>query len=195
MEFGRAIVDQRLSDSKNQQCYIGFVRDHQKDVIQMIEESVYTWWDQSSEAPAKKRPREAASTPSLGILLWEDDRPRFPKQLLEKFPRGSEQHGIISGLAKHFHELWPEDGKASSASPLKGTAPKPVSRAVGSPEFAADEILDLEREISLLTIPSQSFAEERPGFRCLIVFTIPSESFNFAEERQGFRCFILLNIK
>ena len=83
----------------------------------------------------------------------------------------------------------------SGAKMIDGFSARSVHERVGFCSFTSLTCHEKGRGYSLLTIPSESFAEERPGFRCLIVFTIPSESFNFAEERQGFRCFILLNIK
>ncbi|CAK9026417.1 unnamed protein product [Durusdinium trenchii] len=167
-EFGRAIVQQKLTGSKMQNVsYLGLLKDSQQDVVPMVEEVVYNWWDQSSHAPPKRRPRDPATIPDLRVLRWENDRPKVPPGVLDKFPRGSEQYNVLSELLNELKVLWPDadDQSAVTARPQNMTSranpSNPSARATGSPDFTNSDLLDLEREVDLVKIPSESFSEER----------------------------------
>lgn len=180
-EFGRAIVQQKLTGSKMQNVsYLGLLKDSQQDVVPMVEEVVYNWWDQSSHAPPKRRPRDPATIPDLRVLRWENDRPKVPPGVLDKFPRGSEQYNVLSELLNELKVLWPDadDQSAVTARPQNMTSranpSNPSARATGSPDFTNSDLLDLEREVDLVKIPSESFSEERPGLppNCVDIETV-----------------------
>lgn len=156
------MVKQKLEDKWKNLRYIAFIRDQHKDVVQMVEESVYTWWDGSNVAPSKTRPHEATADPNLCLLLWEGGRPRLPSSVLDKFARGTEQFNAVMDFDKDLKKKWPEPNAAHQPPPPTSKGPTTVTtRATGSPDFTGTDVLDLTREVDLMKIPSESFAEER----------------------------------
>ena len=155
--MARAVVRERLAGRLLQVHYIGILKaSSQKDVLAAIEESVYNSWDSSSAAPPAQRAREAAATPSLSVILWQQNRPVFPQALLSKFVEGSPQHGEVLKMKKTLEELWP-----STSSPESSASGGGPVRAVGSPDLSGVNLLDLDRLVDLRTISSDSFAEEK----------------------------------
>ena len=159
-EFARAICAKKLRGNRYPVYYLGFLGKHQKDVVEGLEEIVYTSWDQSPTAPPKQRPREAAEVPRLTTILWQNSRPVFPSSLLSKFAENSDHYNELVQFKTKLEGLWPASkGDDSSAS---------VPRAVGSPDFSGTEVLDISREVSLAMTPMDGFSGERFLESCLI---------------------------
>eukprot|EP00435_Cladocopium_sp_Y103_P070774 s395_g36.t1 len=156
-EFARSVVGKKLgSTSANWPVfYFGLLRENQKDVIDFVEESVYTHWDGQPNAPAKTRPREVAQAPDLKLILWQNHRPVFPNALLSKFSSDSDHHSEIKKLKGLVEGLWPA-GPSGDSSTTGASL-----RAVGSPDLTGVDVLDISREVSLSMIPMSDFAEER----------------------------------
>eukprot|EP00435_Cladocopium_sp_Y103_P033211 s2906_g8.t1 len=142
-EFARAIVKRKLSGKAPDVSYFGVVKDTQKDVIASIEEEVYNAWDNSSAAPSKTRVRDAAATYGS---------PKFPDALLAKFPEGSPQHKEIVKFKEQVKSMFPASENQSSSAV--------TVRAAGLPDFSGENLLDLEREVSLETIGADEFNQE-----------------------------------
>eukprot|EP00435_Cladocopium_sp_Y103_P042401 s1984_g11.t1 len=154
-EFARAICAKKLRGARYPVYYAGFLGKHQKDVVEGLEESIYTSWDQSSSAPPKQRPRESAEVPRLTTILWQNNRPVFPSSILSKFAEESDHYNELIQIKKKLEGLWPaSQGEGSSSA-------SSVPRAVGSPDFSGTEVLDISREVSLAMTPMDGFAEER----------------------------------
>ncbi|CAL1167352.1 unnamed protein product [Cladocopium goreaui] len=157
-EFARSVVAKKLgATSANWPVfYFGLLRDSQKDVIDFVEETVYTHWDGQPNAPPKTRVREVAQAPDLKLILWQNHRPVFPISLLSKFSSDSDHHAEIKKLKNLVEGMWP----ASSLPGDSSTAGAPL-RAVESPDLSGVEVLDVSREVSLSMIPMSDFSEER----------------------------------
>lgn len=157
-EFARSVVAKKLgATSANWPVfYFGLLRDSQKDVIDFVEETVYTHWGGQPNAPPKTRVREVAQAPDLKLILWQNHRPVFPISLLSKFSSDSDHHAEIKKLKNLVEGMWP----ASSLPGDSSTAGAPL-RAVGSPDLSGVEVLDVSREVSLSMIPMSDFSEER----------------------------------
>ena len=155
--MARAVVKERLDGRLQNVHYIGILKQTQKDVLAAIEEKVYSSWDSSSAAPPAQRTRESAAAPNLGLILWQRDRPVFPPHLLTKFNEGTTHHAEVLKMKKALEDLWP----GSSSPPPASSAGAAVVRAVGSPDLSGVNLLDLEREVDLRTISSDSFSEEK----------------------------------
>lgn len=157
-EFARAIVKRKLSGKVPDVSYFGVIKDTQKDVVSSIEEDVYNAWDSSSAAPAKTRVRDAAATPTLDTLSWVNGSPKFPDALIAKVAEGSPQYKEIVKFKEQLIGMFPETATSSSTAV--------TVRATGLPDFSGENVLDLEREVSLETFSADEFnQEELLGFR------------------------------
>lgn len=134
--------------------YFAIFRGAQRDVLAALEEMVYNYWDNSALAPAKQRPREAATTPSLSMILWQQGRPKFPPALENKFNVGSPHYNEVMKLKQLLQDMWPAD-------PVPTLSSNVTIRAAGSPDLSDVDLLDLEREVDLLKIAADDFKEER----------------------------------
>lgn len=125
----------------------------------MVEEMVYTSWDASPTTPPKARARDPAQVPRLSTLTWQRDRPSFPAALLQKFAEGTHHHAEISKLKTALEAMWPASEEAPTT---QSGQPSPVTaRAVGSPDFTGENLLDLTRMVDLAQIKTQDFSEEK----------------------------------
>ena len=75
--------------------YYGMLREDQDDVKTQLGTQLYNYWDQSSEAPPKVRPREAIEAPVLQALAWNNGEVHFPDQFAQQIPRQ------VSGASRH----------------------------------------------------------------------------------------------
>ncbi|CAK9056461.1 Hypothetical protein (Fragment) [Durusdinium trenchii] len=80
LEFGRAVVKQKLEDKWKNLRYIAFIRDQHKDVVQMVEESVYTW------LPSSVLDKFARGTEQFNAVM------DFDKDLKKKWPEPNAAH-------------------------------------------------------------------------------------------------------
>ena len=148
-------MSHRLEGKYENVHYFGVFKASQRDVVAALEEMVYNYWDSSALAPAKQRPREAAATPSLNMILWQAGRPKFPPAIENKFNVGTSHHNEIMKLKQSIEDMWPAD----RAPPLPSNV---TVRAAGSPDLSDADLLDLDREVDLLKIAADAFTEERP---------------------------------
>jgi hypothetical protein len=177
-EFARAICTKKLRGNRYPVYYVGFLGKHQKDVVEGLEEVVYTSWDQSPSAPAKQRPREAAEVPRLTTILWQNNRPVFPSSVLSKFAENSDHYNELVQIKTKLEGLWPaSQGDDSSACS--------VPRAVGSPDFSGTEVLDISREVSLPLTPMDAFTGERFLGSCLIFLGMSLSSLSNASSLES----------
>lgn len=155
------------------------LREDQDDVKTQLGTQLYNHWDQSSEAPAKVRPREAIETPVLQALAWNNGEVNFPDQLLNKFPANSKERADVlkvkEELADFFRSSIPlvkkeeaqaerspaaMPGAAPAVSPGKSCAP----RAVGRPDWSIEDgtkPVDCQAPIQLEHVPAASFGVAR----------------------------------
>ena len=153
MEFGQAVVRRKLNGKTPDVSYFGIIKDSQKDVVTSIEEQIYTAWDNSPEAPRKTRVRDSAPTPTLDTLSWVNGSARFPDALLSKFLDGSPQHAEMLKLKEQVKSMFPGAAETSSTAV--------TSRATGLPDFSGENLLDLDREVSLETTNANEFNPEQ----------------------------------
>ena len=167
-EFARASAAINLQGSKRV-YYCGIMGDKLNELQSTIQSQVYKKWDDSSEAPAKTRPRETeakAREISLDVLAWNAraNKPTWPDVILAKFNEGPE----LAALKEMKAQFEMEFGKVESvpASTLGS------SRVAGSCDFAFDgsSPLDPERIIELAVVPMAEVPSERPpvGQNCLV---------------------------
>ena len=155
-EFARAVVKAKLERSwRHPVYYLGLLKDHQKDVAESLENAVYTSWDAGTSAPPKHRQREQSQTPRLSLILWQNGRPLFPQALLTKFAADSDQCAKVKEMQQQLEELWPTE-----SAPGVGATSHP--RAGGSLDLAGEDLLDIDREVSVALTPFADFSEERP---------------------------------
>ena len=152
-EFARSVCKTKLGNPSSPLHYMGLLRETQKDVSEFIEEAVYLAWDASPVAPPKTRPREAAQEPSLGTLLWQNSRPVFPPSLVSKFSDQPDCNKKILAMKSEVETLWP-------STEVPGSDATTVPRAVGAPDFAGEDVLDVNREVDLKMTHYNDFAED-----------------------------------
>ena len=86
--------------------YCGIFTQNHKETIAYIEDMVYTWWDQSPDAPPKSRPQELAPAPSLSVLTWNG--PGFPSAIMQKFPIESDEHKALMDCVNEVTDVYPQ---------------------------------------------------------------------------------------
>ena len=146
-----------LSGAAPRLAYVGFLRDHQKDVLASIESTVFAHWDNLPTSPPKQRAREDSTINVTGLQLLSCDsagRPGFPEHVFSKFVPGTNQHKKMTEIKEAFLREFPQ-GTAGSGSgatqPPGGTRP----RASGQCDFTIDEgkePLSIEREVDLSSL-------------------------------------------
>lgn len=169
-EFARACVDHNLAGKHPEIYYFGCLSKEQKDVVTMITEKLYKFWDGSNLAPPRNRPATTTTQeqPALSILAWHAGGPRWPSSLTEKFAVGTPQYLALQELKKEFETMFPTSTRPTP-SPTSQSANAP--RASGSCDFSIEdgrEPLDVHREVSLASIGSDAaeIAEaQRRSFR------------------------------
>ena len=116
-----------------------------------IAAGVYSHWDASSNAPPTQRPREEQSEEEvrLSLLSWRNGVARWPEQLTDKFPVGTEQHAAMMELKSQLEALFPSAARADDPTPSQ------PPRAIGACDYTVNggkEPLDLHRDVSLAEI-------------------------------------------
>ncbi|CAK9045751.1 unnamed protein product [Durusdinium trenchii] len=151
-EFASACVDHSLKGEEPQLAYVGFLREHQKDVIASIESTVFTHWDSLPSSPPKTRARAESRINVSGLQLLSCDsagRPGFPDHVMGKFAPGSAQHKKLCEIKEAFQREFPASaGRDGGAVTTPGTVP----RASGECDFSIDdgkEPLSVERVVEL----------------------------------------------
>ena len=155
-EFARAVVQRKIQRKQPDIRYFGIVKESHRETISALEEQVFLAWDNGPDAPPRARVREESSTPRLGILLWNNDAPKFPDSVLTKFAPGTSQHKEIKKLQSELESMWPASS-ASVQSPTRAT----VNRASGLPDFTGEDPLDLTREVDLEQTAADDFNVEQ----------------------------------
>lgn len=138
-EFGRAMSDRILKSRSATPPvrYCGVFTQNHKDTIAYIEDLVYTWWDQSPDAPPKSRPQDPAPAPSLSVLTWNGSSPGFPSSVVQKFPIESDEHKALMDYVNEVKNYYPQTlvGDPSSQPPGQRNN---VARATGKPDFTIE---------------------------------------------------------
>lgn len=150
-------MDHSLKGEEPQLAYVGFLREHQKDVIASIESTVFTHWDSLPSSPPKTRARAESRINVSGLQLLSCDsagRPGFPDHVMGKFAPGSAQHKKLCEIKEAFQREFPASaGRDGGAVTTPGTVP----RASGECDFSIDdgkEPLSVERVVELSYLPS-----------------------------------------
>lgn len=138
----------------------------QADAAQALGNSIYTHWDESSEAPSKQRPPTASrAEPSLQVLALRNGSLVMPDSVMQKFPAGSPQYIELVKLKEPIKNEVVMDVAASPAPPTQQTSDRP--RASGRPDWSIEgglRPLDLEKVIALENVPTASLDLSRLGF-------------------------------
>ena len=139
--------------------YVGFMRhDQYEDVTKMIRSELFSWWDGSSLAPPKTRPRDESTRPqdqvSLEILAFQNGSPIFPSSLLQKFPSGSREHQELMAMQAQLQQEFP-----SAAETPARDAEARVDAGCDYP--SGERPISLQRVLSLPHIRAADFNVER----------------------------------
>lgn len=102
-----------------------------------LEDTVYQWWDGSSEAPSKQRPKVALPRPSLSVLTWNGSAPGFASSLLQKFPEGSPEHADLMVFIDNVKKMYPSTVVGDPRSSVVGGNVGTV-RAAGKPDYSIE---------------------------------------------------------
>ncbi|CAK9050867.1 unnamed protein product [Durusdinium trenchii] len=162
-EFGRALVESRLKDERIFLRYVGFLLEEQcNENIAAIRDMVYRHWDNSQDAPPKKRvsDNQVAEAPSLQILAWQDG-PLWPDILLSRFPEGTCEAAEMLKQKEKFDVLYPP-----SSRPARPQSRDRAHRAGGCCDFSVDseaKPIDLSRTLTLTFVEEADFSESRLG--------------------------------
>lgn len=162
-EFGRALVESRLKDERIFLRYVGFLLEEQcNENIAAIRDMVYRHWDNSPDAPPKKRvsDNQVAEAPSLQILAWQDG-PLWPDILLSRFPEGTCEAAEMLKQKEKFDVLYPP-----SSRPARPQSRDRAHRAGGCCDFSVDseaKPIDLSRTLTLTFVEEADFSESRLG--------------------------------
>ena len=157
-EFARAVVQRRLERRQPEFAYFGVIRENQRDTIIALEEQVFNAWDNGPEAPPKTRTRDAAGTPNLKILIWNDGAPKFPDHVLTKFPEGPSHNAEIKKLQAELESDWPATRTGVPSNPAPS---RTQSRATGLPDFTGEDVLEISREVDLAKLSADDFNVEQ----------------------------------
>lgn len=143
--------------------YIGFLQPKQfKRIEKLIRDVVYQWWDGSPGAPPKHRPAEDSAEnapPTLQLLGWSNGRPYWPNALNDKFDAGTDEFNALLAKKNDFETKFPPSPPTSTTRPNTETG-----RAGGLCDYSVDSTpLNIDRDISLLAVPDDTFAGGRLG--------------------------------
>ena len=161
--MGRAVL-QRLREetlARPKIFYFGALFDKEgKDCELMLQEKVYSSWDQDPHSPPSTREREKLPDPTLQILGWTDGHPFFPETLIQKFAKGTLAYKKVEEMKSLLEADFPSPIQVSSS----GRVAVAVPRAAGKPDFSIEggkQPVDPLRCIDLEIIPAASFTEPR----------------------------------
>ena len=117
--------------------------------------SIYTHWDESSEAPSKQRPPTASrAEPSLQVLALRNGSLVMPDSVMQKFPAGSPQYIELVKLKESIKNEVVMDGPLLLPHPHSELQIVPVQ--VVEPDWSIEgglRPLDLEKVIAWRTSP------------------------------------------
>lgn len=138
-EYARAVTQRLLNQPqlKPKLAYFGLFTRDQRDTIGYLENFVYTWWDGSSEAPAKVRPQPCVPPPQLNVLTWHGSAPGFGAALMQKFPPDSLEYSELQSLVQQVKGLYPSTVVGDVGGNRPGQPP-PTVRAAGKPDFSIE---------------------------------------------------------
>lgn len=138
-EYARAVTQRLLNQPqlKPKLAYFGLFTKDQRDTIGYLENFVYTWWDGSSEAPAKVRPQPCVPPPQLNVLTWHGSAPGFGAALMQKFPPDSLEYSELQSLVQQVKGLYPSTVVGDVGGNRPGQPP-PTVRAAGKPDFSIE---------------------------------------------------------
>ena len=162
-EFARAICDRALAEKKPPVRYYGCFREdssEHQDSLNALKTMAYQRWDQSADAPPRKRtqPNEPAAEPpvQLSLLAWAHGKAAWPNHLLEKFEEGSSQQKVILSIKEEFNKLFPQSTPTAT--------PGSIPRASGSPDFTIDggkKPIDVLRDVDLQPVSDEEASKNR----------------------------------
>ena len=175
VEFGRATLARLLDERKPQVWYFGMLRAEHDEAKNALGTLLYNYWDNSSGAPSKQRPREAEEAPSLQALVWHNGEAKFPDALVNKFPADSFERERLLKLKALLEDTFvssvPSAAVAiSEAGPpgalVRSPSTQSVVRAIGRPDWTIEDgktPIALDQEIHLEHVPAASFGVSRPA--------------------------------
>jgi hypothetical protein len=133
-----------------------------KDLQAIIRSKVWDFWDVSSMAPAKTRPREESgprTLPTLQVLAFQDGHPIFPDVVRNRFPQGTAEQLEIEAFFEKFTKMFPPAPQRAAAAP--GAAPP---RSGGLCDFSINGgklPLDPHRVLDLVAVKDEDFQVRR----------------------------------
>ncbi|CAE7037701.1 cofG [Symbiodinium sp. CCMP2592] len=164
-EFARAAVNKMIeTEGKSCMRYVGLFRPEHADVKADLSGKIYSWWDSSSAAPAKRRTRDdvdldAVAVP-LQILSLQGSKPVWPSSLEDKFPAGTPEHAKLLLLNQEFLKEFPKPRALSQVGRQASSVSQLTQRLAAECDYSQDgEPLDLERCVDLATVPVAELKE------------------------------------
>ncbi|CAE7254091.1 fp-1 [Symbiodinium sp. CCMP2592] len=158
-EFARAAVNKMIaSEGKSCMRYVGLFRPEHADVKAELSGKIYSWWDNSSAAPAKRRAGDdvdlEAATVQLQILSLQGSKPIWPSSLEDKFPCGTPEHAKLLALRQEFLNEFPKPRALSQMGRQASSVSQQTQRLAAECDYSQDgEPLDVERCVDLATVP------------------------------------------
>ena len=162
-EMGQAVLKRLREDSlARPKCiYFGLLFDKEgKDAEQLMQEKVYSSWDQDPQGPPRTRQRDPVPDPNLQVLGWQDGHPFFPESLLQKFASGTASHKQVLKMKDALQAKFPSIAQPAPSGRSTIVAP----RASGRPDYTIEggkSPLDPTRCIDLATVAAANFTEPR----------------------------------
>ncbi|CAE7422128.1 fp-1, partial [Symbiodinium sp. CCMP2592] len=164
-EFARAAVNKMIaSEGKSCMRYVGLFRPEHADVKAELSGKIYSWWDNSSAAPAKRRAGDdvdlEAATVQLQILSLQGSKPIWPSSLEDKFPCGTPEHAKLLALRQEFLNEFPKPRALSQMGRQASSVSQQTQRLAAECDYSQDgEPLDVERCVDLATVPVAELKE------------------------------------
>ncbi|CAE7608143.1 cofG [Symbiodinium sp. CCMP2592] len=166
-EFARAVQEQQFANSKCVLRYCGILSTEQLDVKSQLNTAVYNWWDESSQAPPKRRPRgddDNVALPDLQLLAWQDGGAIWPQSLAGKFPSGTDEESELTKLRKSFESEFPRPRAPTRSMSSLSVGTDTGARVAGSCDYSQDgEPLDVQRVLDLEAVAVADFSETPLG--------------------------------
>ena len=162
-EFARAVLEQQFANSRCVLRYCGILSTEQQDVKSQLGTAVYNWWDDGTQAPPKRRPRndeENVAVPELQLLAWQDGGAIWPQSLAGKFPNGTDEEAELTKLRKAFENEFPRPRAPTRSMSSLSLSTDSGGRVAGNCDYSLDaEPLDVQRVLDLEAVAVADFSE------------------------------------
>jgi len=161
------VLEQQFANSRCVLRYCGILSTEQQDVKSQLGTAVYNWWDDGTQAPPKRRPRndeENVAVPELQLLAWQDGGAIWPQSLAGKFPNGTDEEAELTKLRKAFENEFPRPRAPTRSMSSLSLSTDSGGRVAGNCDYSLDaEPLDVQRVLDLEAVAVADFSETPLG--------------------------------